>query len=190
MKELIDVQKTRRRTEDVLRKSNQETIVQVANLLGVEIAKWERIPESEIFLADLWEELEGERREYKLVTLDDTTDDTVLTPQGRKILKFLPVRFETYSIRHGNKGKTIWRDFLTLDAAEEYKEELKKQGPYAFINMESYPYKNIKKFSIRKIPRNVVQMRMCLRAIIEEHMSHLKPDEKEVFKQLKQVLLK
>ena len=175
---MINVQKTRRKIEDVLRKSDQGTVIRVAKLLGVEIVKSflrEKIPESEIFLADLWEKSEGEKCGYSLITPNDA--------QGRKILKLLPIRFETYSIRYNipryNEENTLWRDLLTFDAAEEFKKELKENRAYG--NM---------KFSIEKISRNVVQMRMCLRAIKQKHRLHLKPDEKEVFKELEQILLK
>ena len=181
MEKLIDTQKTRRRIEDVLRKSDPETIIGVANLLGVEIAKSfliEKIPGSELLLADLWEEWEGKRVQFKSVI----SGNSGLTLRGIKILKDLPPRFKTYAIHYSDhpNADSLWREFLTPEAAERFEKHLKETGS----PKSSEPF-------VKKIPRNVIQMRICLRAFREhKRTAHLEPDEEEVFKQLEKVLFK
>jgi len=179
----IDTPKTRRRIEDTLRKSGPETIIKIAEILGVEIA--EQIPEEwEIILADLWDQLE--KGSSEIWKWPDTVRTGVFKalPVGEiqnTILCVLPKRFNTYfliSVYDDNHWSRVSRDFFTHEAAEKYNEK----GWYR-IKVNHF---------------NVIQMRLTIQNVLEEiqqQASHsgekvppLEPDEEAKVRQLKRIL--
>lgn len=134
METIVDAQKTRRRCEDVLRKSDIEKIVRVANLLGVEVVTLPEpessIPESEILLADAWERLQELELARSLLAKHgmgqraQKLEETIM-----KVDEFLPRRFELYGIDHPLMGNL----YLTRDGAQRVCEEASVKGHKVYM---------------------------------------------------------
>jgi hypothetical protein len=174
----IDISKTRRRIEDTLRKGDPETIIKIAEILGVKIA--EQLPEElEIVMADVWEEL----NKVSFATRHKLAGEGVsISDIQNKILSVLPKRFNIYFlIRRYDEHhwSRVSRDFFTKEAAEKHR----KQNPYLSIKVNYF---------------NVIQMRMTIKEVMEdikegvtyhgEKVLPLEPDEEVRIKQLKRIL--
>jgi hypothetical protein len=175
-KKSVDISKTRRRIEDALRKSDADTIIKIAETLGVTLA--EQLPETlEIVLADVWKELERTSSYiWKLPNATAIQADLALDNLQNNILDSLPSRFSTYFLIYAYE-QTCWsrmsRHFFTKEATEKHR----KPGETVRVNHF-----------------NVIQMRMTIDDVqrqIREKSSGaypLEPDEKEQLKYLRRTL--
>jgi len=174
----IDIDKTRRRVEDVLRKGGPENVIKAAKMFDVPIAYVEQVPEIEIFLADVYDQLDEDVHFLSQSSLQfSAASDTGHKIRGErwriihrqeKILNLLPPRFNAF--RLGLKWSGLNRYFFTIEAATKHKAPSED--------------------TITKDQFNVVQMRHLIKRAEDVNQSEIpfEPDEEKEIARLKEIL--